>query len=170
MKNIGLASGTVKLLPYSNNWQKQYEHEEAELKEVLQLEGADIQHVGSTAVPGMPAKPIIDIAILVADLATAETWIPSLNKIGYEYKGIEPDLPDRRFFAKGPKTNRTVYLHIVNEKEWNSLLKFRDLLRSNESAAKQYAQLKESLALKFPHNRLAYTMAKNEFISSIIGG
>ena len=141
MSDLGLASGTVKLVEYSSNWPKLYQAEAENLHKALDIDVERIEHVGSTSIPGMLSKPILDIAILVDSLDTAEEWKDPLAKLDYWYKGIEPDLPDRRFFAKGPREKRTVYLHVVNKREFESLLKFRDTLRANPTLIKEYETL-----------------------------
>lgn len=169
MSNLGLRSGTVKLFEYNSNWPKLYEDEAASLRKALGISAERIQHVGSTSVPGMVSKPILDIAVLVDTLDdTAESWKHKLADLGYWYKGSEPDLPDRRFFAKGPREKRTVYLHIVNGKEFESLLKFRDRLRDNSELSIEYATLKQKLATVHENDRDTYTRSKNTFIRSVI--
>lgn len=169
MSNLGLRSGTVKLVEYNSNWPKLYEDEAARLCKVLGISADRIQHVGSTSIPGMLSKPILDIAILVDSLDdTAERWKDNLANLDYWYKGVEPDLPDRRFFAKGPRERRTVYLHIVNNREFESLIKFRDILRNNPTLAEEYAALKQKLAAEHKDNRNIYTRSKNDFITRVI--
>lgn len=169
MSNLGLRSGTVKLVQYNSNWPKLYEDEAARLCKVVGISADRIQHVGSTSIPGMPSKPILDIAILVNSLdETAESLKDNLANLGYWYKGIEPDLPDRRFFAKGPREKRTVYLHIVNNREFESLIKFRDILRNDPTVAEEYAALKQRLATEHKDNRDIYTRSKNDFITRVI--
>lgn len=169
MSNLGLRSGTVKLVEYDSNWPKLYEDEATYLCKALDISTDRIQHVGSTSIPGMLSKPILDIAILVDSLDdTAERWKDNLANLGYWYKGVEPDLPDRRFFAKGPRERRTVYLHIVNNREFESLIKFRDILRNNPTLAEEYAVLKQKLAAEHKDNRDIYTRSKNDFITRVI--
>jgi GrpB-like predicted nucleotidyltransferase (UPF0157 family) len=168
MSDLGLASGVVKLVEYSSNWPKLYEVEAEKLCKALDIDAERIEHVGSTSIPGMLSKPILDIAVLVDSLDTAEDWIEPLSKLDYWYKGIEPDLQDRRFFAKGPREKRTVYLHVVNKREFESLLKFRDTLRANPPLAKEYTALKRDLAAKYKDTRDIYTRSKNDFITRVI--
>ncbi len=169
MKSEGLARGTVQLVPYSSQWPLAYAREATAIKEKLgPLNVIDIQHVGSTAIPGILSKPIIDIAIPVSDLTVAERFAPVLAEFGYWYKGRQPDMPNRRFFAKGSENNRTIYLHLANEEEYKNLLKFRDTLRANKQLAEQYSQLKEKLAKDHPTNREKYTKAKDDFIKDVL--
>jgi GrpB-like predicted nucleotidyltransferase (UPF0157 family) len=168
MSRIGLARGTVKLESHDPEWDKIYQKEETRLGDKLGSEAKDIQHVGSTAIPNLLAKPIIDIAILVDDLDIAEQWVKPLSELGYWYKGKQSDMPDRRFFAKGAESNRTVYLHVVNEAEFNRLIKFRNGLTNDPKLTKKYSELKQSLAKEHASNRELYTKAKAEFIEQVL--
>lgn len=169
MADLGLKSGTVKLVDYNPSWRVLYEAEAEELAKALEIPRSKIQHVGSTSIPGTLAKPILDIAVLVDSLKIVDEWKTPLKKIGYWYKGVEKDLPDRRFFAKGPRSNRTVYLHVVNPREYESLLRFRDTLRGDSQLVHEYSNLKQKLAMAHPGNRDEYTRSKNDFIRRILG-
>jgi GrpB-like predicted nucleotidyltransferase (UPF0157 family) len=166
--SIGLARGTVKLVPHDQNWQKVFEIEARLLQQKLGVTGASIQHVGSTAIPGILAKPIIDIAILVDSLAVADEWARVLAELGYWDKGTQPNMPDRRFFAKGADDKRTVYLHVATTKEYERLIAFGDALRSNPRLAQEYSALKAKLAASHQDNRAQYTTLKNDFIQRVL--
>lgn len=168
MENLGLARGAVKLVPHNEAWRELFLAESKLLQEKLGVKSENIQHVGSTSIPGILAKPIIDIAIVVDSLDIAEQWVPALAEIGYWYKGLQPDMPDRRFFAKGPEEKRTIYLHIVNKKEFTKLIKFRDILRSDQKLAQEYSDLKENLAAAHSDNRANYSNLKNNFIQNVL--
>jgi len=168
MVNIGLARGTVKLAAYDALWPQQYNTEAMLIQEITGTPPDSIEHVGSTSIPGMVAKPIIDIAVLVDSLDRAEAWQSKLASIGYWYKGAQPDMPDRRFFAKGPETMRTVYLHLANKDEFERLVRFRDYLISNKSVAAEYAKLKQELAASNADNRASYSKLKNDFIQTVL--
>lgn len=165
---IGLARGTVKLVPYDPSWHTIFEAEAKLLQQTLGIGTEHIQHVGSTAIPGILAKPIIDIAISVDDLAIADEWMGPLAKIGYWDKGPEPTMPDRRFFAKGPENKRTVYLHLVTTEEYQKLITFRDALRANPKLAQEYSDLKVKLATSLKDDRKRYTSLKNDFIQRLL--
>lgn len=128
-----------------------------------------LDHVGSTAVPGLAAKPIIDILIGLR-LADAVPCIALLEGLGYEYlPEREIDTPERRFLAR-PKTKpRTHHIHIVEAGSdfWERHILFRDYLRTRGEAAKEYEALKRSLAAEFRQNREAYTEGKTEFIRRV---
>lgn len=168
MEDIGLARGTVRLEPHNPAWAALFAREADTLKNELGAQARDIQHVGSTAIPALPAKPILDIAILVENLDVAAEWASVLAPLGYWYKGLEPDNPGRRFFARGPDTRRTVYLHVVGQCEFGRLILFRDTLRSDARLVRQYANLKGMLASQYASNREQYTKAKERFIQSVL--
>lgn len=129
----------------------------------------DIQHVGSTAIPGLVAKPIIDIAVALRQLEDVEKCIEPLERLGYEYKGDEGH-PGSFFFAKGDPSRRTYYLHMVewNSESWRSYIRFRDCLRQHKEVAEEYAKLKRELARKSHGDRDLYTPGKAEFIASVL--
>jgi len=124
-----------------------------------------IEHVGSTSVPGMIAKPIIDMIAAVERLSSASTFVPVLERLGYEHRPNDP-VPGRLFFALGPRTQRTHHLSLaeVASSFWHEHIAFRDCLLANRSVAEQYASLKQRLAAQFGHDRPSYTAAKEEFI------
>ncbi len=163
---IGLKRHAVRLMDYGPEWAP---FADAACKET-RLAGdellADVQHVGSTAVPGLSAKPIIDIAAAVRDLALVPELIERLTRIGYLDRGDRGGDGGHLFIMESSPDVRTIHLHVVehNGDQWNNYLRFRDLLRDDSTIRDQYSQLKRDLALKFPGDRLAYTAAKEEFI------
>ena len=167
---IGLQRGTVKLVPYSSEWKSLFAEEERVLRASIGSYVMDIQHAGSTAIPGLEAKPIIDIAVAVRRLEDVEKCIKPLECLGYEYKADAGHL-GRFFFAKGDPSRRTHYLHMVewNSNSWKSYIRFRDYLRQHKEAAREYARLKRELARKSQGNRDFYTPGKAEFIESVLG-
>ncbi|AGL61722.1 hypothetical protein L336_0010 [Candidatus Saccharimonas aalborgensis] len=163
----GLARETVKLVNYSRDWPSDFLHE----KELLQpvFSGEDIHHVGSTAVQGLVAKPIIDILIGVDSFDEVYQNISGLEALGYHW------MPERIkdweiFVPKGPDHARTHYLHIVlkDSPAYTDVLAFRNYLRTHSNAREEYAALKRQLAEQHANNREAYTAAKSGFICSII--
>ncbi len=164
---LGLEKGVVRLVPYTSEWKRYFEQERAALQAALRDKILDIQHVGSTAIPGMLAKPIVDIAIAVADFDEARACIPLVEGLGYEYKG-EFGIPHRHYFVKGDP--RLFHLHMseIDSLEWQNTLLFRDYLRDHPGAASEYAQLKQRLAARFPQDREAYLDGKTEFVEGIL--
>ena len=165
---VGLERGTVELEPYQEQWAELYSREAERLRTITDGSFHEFEHIGSTAVEGMPAKPIIDILAIVADLREAELLISILEEHGYEYR--PGDVEGRVFLAKGSRANRTVYLSITEKGSdfHRKKIAFRDYLREHPEAAEQYALLKERLAEKYPNDREKYTAEKTEFIQNIL--
>lgn len=132
-----------------------------------------IEHIGSTAVPGLGAKPVIDIMVGLRKISDARDCIGPLRRIGYEYvPELEAEIPERRYFHKGPSNvpKKHYHLHMVeiHSEFWNVHILFRDYLRTHSDAAQEYYKLKTELAAKHRLNREAYTEAKTSFIRSTI--
>jgi len=161
----------VIVVEYDPRWPALYE-EESQL--ILRTVGSlvlSLEHIGSTAVPGLGGKPIIDIMGGVRLLAEAEQCVAPLAGIGYEYVPEYNELiPERRYFHKGPAEARLFHLHMVEHSSdfWEKHLLFRDWLRSHPEDAQRYYQLKKDLAARFGRDREGYTEAKTPFIESIV--
>jgi len=167
---LGLKRGKVKLSLYNPKWAEFFEKEKKMLQKSLRKMIIDIQHVGSTAVSGILAKPIIDIAVAVPRLSRKEPekYIKPLKKIGYEYRG--EDRPREHLFVKGSGEKRICHLHMVkfDSQAWKNYLLFRDYLRTHKKIAAEYAKLKLELAKKFSGNRKLYTAGKDKFIQKVL--
>jgi GrpB-like predicted nucleotidyltransferase (UPF0157 family) len=139
------------------------------LSSVLGDTALRIEHVGSTAVPDLKAKPILDIAVGVRALEDQLGWPDVLGRYGYCHMG-ERFGGGEHFYAKGPDSLRTVYLHVVpiESVRWANYLKFRDVLRANAEVRKDYNDLKCSLALALPDDRNSYTDEKAAFITKTL--
>jgi len=165
------AENEIIIADYDPRWPILYE-QEREL--ILSLTGQDviaIEHIGSTAVPGLGAKPIIDIMAAVGSLRDAQRCFSTLERIGYEYvPEFEDVMPERRYFRKSAGRTRTHHLHMVEAESdfWRRHLLFRNFLRAHPATAEQYYRLKKELALKFRTNREAYTDAKTSFIEDVV--
>jgi GrpB-like predicted nucleotidyltransferase (UPF0157 family) len=161
----------VVIVEYDPRWPALYE---AERDRILATVGdfvIAIEHIGSTAVPGLGAKPIIDIMPAVRSLADAEKCVEPLAGIGYEYVPEYNELiPERRYFHKGPDDARTVHLHMVEQTSefWQRHVLFRDWLRTHPEDAQEYYRLKKELAARFGRDREGFTDAKGPFIESIV--
>ncbi len=164
---IGLKQGVVKLQPYNIEWEKDFKKEKGALGKMLGDVALDIQHVGSTAIYGMIAKPIIDINIAIKHLGIIDDLIKPLEKLGYRYHGGEPG---KRLFLKGLENNITHHLFIIelDSDFWRNDLLFRDYLRKNKDVAQQYANLKQGLVEKFYNNRTSYSEGKSNFIETVL--
>jgi GrpB-like predicted nucleotidyltransferase (UPF0157 family) len=168
-KIIGLRRKKVRISSYKPAWKKLYKKEEKLLRSVIGEYILDIQHVGSTSIPGAKAKPIIDIVIGLEKLKDGEKCIKPLKKLGYEYYR-DTAARGRYFFAKGSEKNRTHYIHMgkLNGRFWKNHILFRDYLRKHKKAVKEYNELKEDLSKKYKDDRDAYTSHKDAFIKGII--
>lgn len=165
------AENGIIIVEYDARWPGMYEQERVLILDLIGPQVFAIEHMGSTAVPGLGAKPIIDIMIAVRRLADAESCIEPLTTIRYEYvPAHEAVMPERRYFHKGPsRGGRTHHLHMVEHDSdfWRRHLLFRDFLRTHPLEAQQYFRLKKELAERFGTDREAYTEAKTSFIEAI---
>lgn len=164
----------IDIVAYNPEWAVQAEFEINKLREILPSSKIiDVQHVGSTAIPGMAAKPIIDIQMAVHSLEEMKVIaVPALQKLGYEYWYENPD-PERMFFVKGMPPfgeKRTHHVHIVEptSKHWSGKIDFRDYLIAHPEAVKEYQDLKIKLAQQYTYDREKYTNAKGEFVNKIL--
>lgn len=164
---LGLPSGTVTLSPYDPSWPGEFERERARLAGALGDLSRDIVHVGSTAVPGMVAKPLIDVMVGLGSLGDAAAAIQRIEALGYSYKG-EFGIPDRHFFVLGEPTTHHVHVVFHNGPFWRLNVLFRDYLRAHPDEARQYEALKRSLAAKFASSREEYTKGKDAFIKEVL--
>lgn len=154
------------------SWPARFEAEAAVIRAALgnRLTYA-VHHVGSTAVPGLAAKPIIDIVLEVADNACWPSLIPPLQGLGYVYWDANPDR-SKMFFVKGMPpfgTGRTHHIHVHAPDAVGPALRFRDFLITHPEEAARYESLKRELAATFPKDRERYTKAKSQFVRSVIG-
>lgn len=161
----------IVIVEYDPQWPILFEQEKKAIWAAIGQFVRGIEHMGSTAVPGLPAKPLIDICVGLQDIDDAMKCIEPLKALGYEYvPEYEKVLPDRRYFRKGLPGKRTHHLHMwrINSAGWNRHLLFRDTLRAQPQLAQDYLALKERLAKKYGHDRPAYSDAKSEFVESVL--
>ncbi|CAG1011366.1 Dephospho-CoA kinase [Burkholderiales bacterium] len=161
----------IELAPYAIAWPARFKAEHILLRRAFAGAGVVIEHVGSTAVPGLAAKPIVDILLGAPELALIEARIPALEALGYTYVAKhEAVLPERRFFAKPAARPRSVHLHAVvyGSPFWKNHLAFRDALRAHPALAQEYHRLKLDLAARFGEDRERYTEAKAPFIERVL--
>ena len=168
IKMIGLKRGTVKLVPHHKQWATAFEREKKRLLVNLGNIVIAIQHIGSTAIPGIHAKPIIDMSAGVRKFKDAQELVGPLSKMGYNfYRKFGKQI----LFARGPDRRRTHYLHVMkyNGVKWKNDLLFREFLLKYPARAKAYATLKEKLAKRYPGDREKYTAGKHLFIEKTLG-
>ncbi len=155
---------------YDPRWPEQFAEEAARLQQAMGDPMVAVEHVGSTSVPGLSAKPVIDILVGVRALAEGEQAVPALEALGYECRG-ENGIPGRLFFRKGlVQYRRTHHLHMVEtgHEQWASMLSFRDYLRAHPDEVRRYEALKHDLARQFRDDRRAYTDGKAEFVQAVL--
>lgn len=164
---IGLKKGSVELAPHKELWHQLFAEEEARLRDAIGEHVVAIEHVGSTAICGLSAKPIIDIAAAVREAANAERCVRLLENIDYQYRG-ENGIAGRYYFVKGEP--RTHHLHMVEVGSdfWKNHLLFRDYVRKHPEVAEEYELLKRDLARKYERDREAYTEGKSSFIEEVL--
>lgn len=161
----------VQIVPYSSQWPSLFEAERAALVSVFPTSAFRIEHIGSTAVVGLGAKPIIDVLIGATSLTEIEARIPAAEALGYQYMPEhEAVLPQRRFFAKPVIRPRLFHVHAVatDSRFFAEHLRFRDTLRADPQLAAAYFSLKVELAARFGDDREGYTDAKSSFIQSVV--
>ena len=157
----------IEVVPYDPNWKKKYIEESSKIQDILNNEIVGIFHIGSTAIPGIHAKPVIDILIEVKDIENIDKYNEKLHELGYISKG-EFGIEGRRFFLKGPY-DRTHHLHIFEKGDPEIIkhLNFRDYMIYHPETAKDYEKLKKDLSLKFRYDNEGYCNGKDEFIKDI---
>lgn len=169
---IGLRKGTVKVVPHRADWHLLFEQERRALLGRIGRLAVDIQHVGSTAVPGLDAKPIIDIAVAVPSVGVIPQLREPLRELGYIDRGDAGGDGGYLFVKESAPEVRTHHLHIVvvDDPQWRKYLLFRDRLAADEELRTRYAELKQGLQRQFAHDRGAYTKAKHDFIRGVLSG
>ena len=168
--SIGMKRGTVYLEPHQEEWERAAEETIRTLKGILGDIAADIQHIGSTSIRTISAKPIIDIAIAVNDYELILSKRDELEKAEIVFRFDER--PDQLLFVMGDfeKDTRSHHIHVVlfGSDEWNNYINFRDYLNTHIAAAREYESVKLRLAEKYPDDRIAYTDGKQEVIDRLL--
>jgi len=157
----------VGIVSYNPNWKEIYKEESKKIKNVLSDIIVDIHHIGSTAIPGIKAKPVIDILVEVKDIEAVDRYNNKMEELGYEVMG-EYGIPKRRFFRKGGN-NRTHHIHIfqVGNEEIERHINFKEYLIAHPDKAREYSKLKEKLTNKYTYDVENYTNGKSDFIKEI---
>ncbi len=161
----------IEVVPHDVGWARLFRAEQKALGRVLGpwLAGP-IEHIGSTAVPGLAAKPVIDIMAGVESLEASHDAILAVRELNYLYAPFRAEV--MHWFCKPRPSLRTHHLHLVpvGSELWSAQITFRDRLRADATLASEYAVLKRRLAAKFPHDREAYTEGKTAFVARVIDG
>ncbi len=164
-----MALEPVYLVPYDPRWPRLFEEERARVETAVGAWAEVIEHVGSTAVPGLDAKPVIDVLVGLGSMHDAGRCIRPLEGLGYECRG-EAGVPGRLFFRRFREGQRAFHLHlaVLGGEVWNDRLLFRDHLRAHPETASEYARLKRELAARYRGDREAYTAAKTGFVGGVL--
>ena len=163
---LGLRRGEVVVVPYDPRWPILFEETAAQLRAALAPAILAVHHVGSTAVVGLCAKPILDVLVSVPAFDDARQLVTKLAVLGYEFRP-EEEIPDRHYFRRPPGGElRTHHLSLAEpgSRHHRVTLGFRDALRRNSELATAYARLKLDLAQRFPFDRPAYIEGKSPFV------
>lgn len=161
----------VVVQPYSARWPVVFDAVRDELSSAFVPVEAAIEHIGSTSVPGLAAKPVIDVVVGARALADVESRIAALDACGYGYvQKYERELPMRRYFVKPSVLSLRIHVHAVERgsRLWREHLAFRDALRADAGLCARYQQLKLQLAAAHADDKSAYTDAKAPFIQSVL--
>jgi GrpB-like predicted nucleotidyltransferase (UPF0157 family) len=159
--------GAIELLPYDDAWPRLYAVEATRVAAVLGNKVLLLEHVGSTSVPGLPAKPIIDMLLVVADSSAEDDYVAPMERAGYVLRIREPDWYEHRLL-KGPNANINLHVFSAGCVEIERMLRFRNHLRTDESDRRLYAQTKRELAARRWNYVQEYADAKTEVVEAII--
>lgn len=166
-QGLGVPHGKVRLAPHDPRWNTLYLEEKEKLVGLWKDKALDIQHVGSTSIPNILAKPILDIVIGVEDLSASDAMQPAMAGIGYDYPrdvGIPADL----IYGKGTPRTHLVHVVVLNSSQWHQYIVFRDTLCAHPSIAAAYEKLKRELAQMYGDDRAKYTEAKGDFVGDVM--
>ena len=159
--------GRIQVSDYDSRWPALYQREERRIRGALGDAVVLIEHAGSTSVPGLPAKPVIDILLEVADSADEDAYVPALESAGYTLRIREPEWFEHRLF-KGPDTNVNLHVFSASSEEVGKMLLFRDHLRRDADDRALYATTKRELAARDWRHVQQYADAKTEIVNEIL--
>ncbi len=158
----------VRMVDHDPAWATRAQEELARIKIALDAIAVRVEHVGSTAVPGLPAKPIIDLQVSVATIEHHARYVGPLERLGYLF-APDPASPSYHFFGKPAARPRSHHLHVCQSGSEHELrhLAMRDFLRAHNDEAANYAELKRLLVARSPHDRLAYIAGKRQYLDAL---
>ena len=165
--SLGLESGVVRLVDYDDRWPLLFAAEERRIRDHCGTLPLRLEHIGGTSIPGMCAKPMLDLVAGRPDGTALEDYVAALERAGYVYRG-ERGVPGREYFRRGQP--RAYHLHLVEDDGalWSDYVTFRDYLRAHVEAAREFAGLKRVLAARFAHDREGYMNAKGPHVQDIL--
>lgn len=158
----------VEIVSYDSNWAKSFQAEAEEIRAILGQEVVAIHHIGSTSIPNLSAKPIVDLLVEVRDIEKIDAFNERMSQLGYLPKG-EAGTPGRRFFIKGDEVHRTHHIHTLTtgHPDVERHLNFRDYMIAHPEDAQAYGCLKQELARRFPTDIDSYIAGKDGFIKKM---
>ncbi|HLY19235.1 MAG TPA: GrpB family protein [Bryobacteraceae bacterium] len=165
--DLKAVNGPIRIVDYDPGWPQRFEREAAQIRSALGERARRIEHVGSTSVPGLPAKPVIDIVLVVADSAQEADYAPALEGAGYRLRIREPDWHQHRSF-KSPAKDVNLHVFSVGCGETDRMLAFRDWLRANPADRELYARTKGELAQQHWKYTQHYADAKTAVVEEIL--
>ncbi len=167
---LGLEHGRVEVVGSNPRWALAFDRLNALLQNSLGDRATVIEHVGSTAVEGLSAKPILDVAVGLAATAVTDEVVAVLEGSGYEFRGDKGDDGGLLFVAYDKRARPAAHIHAVGhgDRQWRQYLVVRDRLRADPAARHRYAETKRSLAKQFPYDRGRYTAAKSDLIAALV--
>jgi GrpB-like predicted nucleotidyltransferase (UPF0157 family) len=165
---LGLESGVVRLVEYNVRWPALFAAERHRILAECAPLALRLEHIGGTSIPGMCAKPVLDIAAGRPRDVAIRRCVAALEQAGYEHRG-ERGVPGREFFRRG--LPRAYHVHLVEDGGalWRDYVAFRDYFRTHAEAARQFADVKRVLAARFSHDRQAYMLAKSPHVQGVLG-
>lgn len=168
--DFGLRSDELRLVAVGPEWAMRFSSESSRLSAALGAAALDIQHIGSTAVPGISAKPILDIAIGIRSYESGHALVPRFETLGYRYRG-ENGIPRRHYFVLGAP-RRTHHVHVLehDSAEWQRHLAFRDRLLGSPANAARYSAFKSRCMAEASGNREEYQRLKTPFFEAVDAG
>jgi GrpB-like predicted nucleotidyltransferase (UPF0157 family) len=163
-RTVSGLSERVELVDHDPRWAQLFEEEKSRLSAIFDGQAIGIEHIGSTAVPDLSAKPIVDVLVGLRELDVTDEQVAAMRELGYEYLG-DYGLPGRLFFRKDPRTHH-VHVVVYGGEHWDRQLTFRDALRTDAEERRRYDVFKRKLAAE-GHSREVYTELKTPFIREI---
>lgn len=166
----GVLRSQMRLVPHDPSWAEWFATESTRLRQALGSLALRIEHVGSTAVPDLLAKPIIDICVVVASAADFESCVEPLAQVGYAYRGQHGEDELRRYFVleRGERRIAQLHLYTLDAPAWQAQVRFRDLLRDREELRGAYAREKMRVAEAVGWDKGEYSVQKGPFIEEVL--
>ena len=163
----GLPHGKVFLAPHDVRWRGLFEAEAARIAAALGGAPLAIEHYGSTSIPGIDAKPVIDLLVGLRTLDEALTYVPAMEALGYDF-APHAGVPGHHVFGKGAARTHLAHFVVHDGPEWIATLQFRDRLRADPALRDAYGRLKAQLVAEHPTDRAAYTAGKAAFVQAAL--